>query len=372
MVSCCWTFIVLLFNFSYAFYNSRFTSLSIFHFNINSIQSQSPELDSWSPEPSKRSWKNLLIEGVVGSVFKVRPLFKIASRGARKKIIDRAKLIDVDWDKNTAELNRHINDLQVLYENFESKSLQYPSYYLKPFHAYDDGNLCWQAAMEVESAALSVHANLFTPSPKEMEIVGDFKLRDNFHINLKKIFEKYQFKPSRILDIGCSTGLSTLKFLESFPSVEVIGVDLSPYMLSVAKYNLDKMPSLTKEEKASVTYLHASGEDSTLGKGDVDLVSLSLVSHELPSAASKAIFEAAYRILPTGGAISIMDMNPSTPKFQKVFSNPFAFAAFKSTEPWLQEYISMDMYDALRACGFRDVQMLANSPGHRTVVGFKQ
>lgn len=79
----------------------------------------------------------------------------------------------------------------------------------------------------------------------------------------------------------------------------------------------------------------------------------------------------AYRILPKGGAIAIMDMNPDSTAFRRVSSNPFAFAAFKSTEPWIQEYVSMDLYNTLRVCGFRDVDMMENSPRHRTVVAYK-
>ncbi len=32
----------------------------------------------------------------------------------------------------------------------------------------------------------------------------------------------------------------------------------------------------------------------------------------------------------------MMEMNPASPVFQRIFSNPFAYTAFKSTEPWLQ------------------------------------
>ena len=83
------------------------------------------------------------------------------------------------------------------------------------------------------------------------------------------------------------------------------------------------------------------------------------------------IFEEAYRILPTGGALAFMDMNPSSEKFQKLTSNPFAFAGFKSTEPWLEEYFTMDLYTTLKDCGFGDIGMMQNSPGHRTVVAYK-
>ena len=86
--------------------------------------------------------------------------------------------------------------------------------------------------MEVEPAALTVHAPIYTASKSDLEVDGDFKLRDNFHTCMKKIFTMSNFKPKKILDIGCSTGLSTLKLHDSFPEAEIIGMDLSPYMLA--------------------------------------------------------------------------------------------------------------------------------------------
>jgi hypothetical protein len=41
------------------------------------------------------------------------------------------------------------------------------------------------------------------------------------------------------------------------------------------------------------------------------------------------------RLLKPGGVAAIMEMNPASPAFQRIFNNPFAFAAFKSTEPHL-------------------------------------
>jgi len=31
-------------------------------------------------------------------------------------------------------------------------ALAYPAYYTQPFHAYTNGNLCWQAALEVRGS----------------------------------------------------------------------------------------------------------------------------------------------------------------------------------------------------------------------------
>ena len=92
--------------------------------------------------------------------------------------------------------------------------------------------MCWQAAMEVEAAALTVHAPIFTPSNHDLDRNGDFTLRDNFHKNMLTILSGNNFSPKTILDIGCSTGLSTLKLANSFPESEIIGLDLSPHMLS--------------------------------------------------------------------------------------------------------------------------------------------
>ena len=224
--------------------------------------------------------------------------------------------------------------------------------------------------MEVESAALTVHAPIFT-TDKSLDKLGDFMLRDNFHKNMRSIFAKRNFSPKRILDVGCSTGLSTLKLFDSFSSAEIIGVDLSPFMLAVGKYELTTKPNLSIAKK-SVTYMHGAGEDTTLGRGDVDLVSICLVSHELPIKAAKSIFDHAYSILPSGGALSLMDMNPKSDFFRKFAGNPFAFTAFKSTEPWIQEYISMDLEKTLEESGFEEIEVMSNSPRHRTVVAFKK
>ena len=97
----------------------------------------------------------------------------------------------------------------------------------------------------------------------------------------------------------------------------------------------------------------------------------SLISIPLQYVCNRQIFEEAWRILPTGGAISIMDMNPRSVFFQKFAANPFAFAAFKSTEPWLNEYVTMDLEQTLERCGFKSITVMENSPRHRTVVAFK-
>jgi SAM-dependent methyltransferase len=41
--------------------------------------------------------------------------------------------------------------------------------------------------------------------------------------------------PSTLLDIGCSTGISTRWYQKAFPHADLTGLDLSPYFLAVAE-----------------------------------------------------------------------------------------------------------------------------------------
>ena len=64
-------------------------------------------------------------------------------------------------------------------------------------------------------------------------------------------------------------------------------------------------------------------------------------------------------------------MNPASDGFQRVFRNPFAYAAFKSTEPWLMEYMSLDLPVTLHAAGFSSVSQAESTPRHLTIVATK-
>jgi len=309
---------------------------------------------------------------VVGTLFGIDPIFNLVAKKAREAIIARGEKIGVSWVERVDGLKQHMDELETQYEQINRPRVIIPEYYQKPFHAYKEGNLGWNPAIEFEAASLSVHAPTYTSGPSELEEDGDAKLRGNFHARMKEMLDTYAFTPSRIVDVGCAAGMSTLRLQASFPQAEVVGVDLSPYMLAVAKYNLDSRPELAHIKKEGrVDYVHAAGEDLGLPDASVDLVSICLVNHELPNEAARKVFREAHRVLRPGGALAFMDMDPTAPAFQRIVKNPMLFALFKSTEPWLKEYVVLSLPSELQAAGFSRMDVKGNSPRHRTVVAFK-
>ncbi|CAG9466396.1 unnamed protein product [Pedinophyceae sp. YPF-701] len=121
----------------------------------------------------------------------------------------------------------------------------------------------------------------------------------------------------------------------------------------------------------AIRFVHAPAEATGLPGGSFDMVSMCLTAHELPQAATQAICREALRLLRPGGVFAIMDMDPEAPEFRRILDNVFAYTAFRSTEPWLGDYATLDVHASLRDAGFARTMQRACSPKHRAIVGIK-
>jgi hypothetical protein len=194
---------------------------------------------------------SVIIERTVEGAFKFKPFYSFIKQKARSAMIDRGTTIGVNWDLNVQSLQYHQESLQTHFEALTRVPINYPSYYLQSFHAYDDGNLSWQAAMEVESAAQTVHSPVFAQKAGELSANGDFMLRESYHQCLRnKLVAHGPSTPiASIVDVGCSTGLSTAALHRHFPDASIQGVDLSPYMLAGEPPALSSSISLREVSK---------------------------------------------------------------------------------------------------------------------------
>ena len=287
-----------------------------------------------------------LINGLLG----IKPLYGIAKHQARQMMVKRGERIGVPWKKQVEEMKAVDWENQI--NKVENSQVSYPDYYLTSFHAYEEGNLGWKPALELEVAALTVHSTLFN---KAGELTGDSKLRSSFH-NI--VFSQIP-QPQDILDLACGVGLSSFALQETYPQAKVTGLDLSAYFLSVANYR-------SQQRQAHINWVHGAAESTGLPDAAFDLVSIFLTCHELPQSATREIFTEARRLLRPHGHLAIMDMNPHSEVYQQM--PPYVFTLLKSTEPYLDEYFTLDIKEALVNAGFQIPTITPNSPRHRTVI----
>jgi ubiquinone/menaquinone biosynthesis C-methylase UbiE len=291
-----------------------------------------------------------LASSFVNGILSIKPLANLAKHQARKMMIQRAEKIGVPWRQQVQQLQMHDWDSEMA--QVQNTQLSYPDYYLQSFHAYDKGDLCWDAAFEVEVAAQAVHAGIWP----EAGVQGDSKLRQSYHNIIK---EKIAIQPQDILDLGCSVGMSTFALQELYPSARITGLDLSPYFLAVANYN-------SRQRQSKINWRHARAESTGLPDASFDLVSTFLVFHELPQEVAQQILREVRRLLRPGGYFTLMDMNPKSEAYAKM--PPYILTLLKSTEPYMDEYFALNLEQELVKAGFDSPTITPNSPRHRTVV----
>ncbi len=295
---------------------------------------------------------------LVNRLLAIKPLADWVKHRARTMMIKRAEAIGVPWREQVRQLQTRGTGLPLapVWETeraaIQNPDVVYPSYYTRSFHAYAEGNLGWLPAMEVAVAAQAVHARIWP----ESGAAGDARLRASYHAILQA---ELPIAPTAIADLGCGVGMSTATLQATFPTAKATGVDLSPYFLAVAQH-------CNAASGQPLTWHHAAAEATGLPAGSFDLVSACLMFHELPQTAAIAILQEARRLLRPGGYLAVMDMNPHSETLLKM--PPFVFTLLKSTEPYLDEYLTLDWPQAMATAGFAPPQVFINSPRHHTLI----
>jgi ubiquinone/menaquinone biosynthesis C-methylase UbiE len=302
-----------------------------------------------------------LLSQVVNVLIQTKPIYRLMKQQARQVLIKTAEKNGIPWRQTVQDFES--SGIQRQLSAIANSDITYPDYYNVPFHAYEQGNLCWLAAFEAAPATYSMALRVWPKENLSWESAQN-RLRSSFH----EVLAKYGPKEVRnILDIGCSVGISTLALHRYYAHpqqapVTTIGLDLSPYMLAVAKNNdVDRNVS---------QWIHGKGEETGFPNRSFDLVTLQFLIHELPHQASRAIFQEAFRILRPEGCLAIVDNNPQSPVIQGL--PPVLFALMKSTEPWSDDYYTFDVEAALTETGFETSITVASDPRHRTIVARKR
>ncbi len=162
-------------------------------------------------------------------------------------------------------------------------------------------------------------------------------------------------KGSRVLDLGCGTGLELEEYFAVNPGASVTGIDLSEAMLNVLQ---------AKFPKKDLTLIRASYFDVPFGNGTYDAAVSVESLHHFPAAAKASLYEKLYSALAEKGAFVLTDYFAESEEMEnEYFRN---LAALKK-----EQGLSDDVFyhydtpltvehetDVLRHAGFRDVRIM--------------
>jgi len=105
---------------------------------------------------------------------------------------------------------------------------------------------------------------------------------------------------SCVLDIGCGTGLLTVRIAEQHPQADVVGIDASKPMIDVAT---------RKRAMANCHFKQALGEELPFPDNHFELVTSALFFHHVDRELKQRTLQEIRRVLKPGGTLLIADMD---------------------------------------------------------------
>jgi tRNA (cmo5U34)-methyltransferase len=107
------------------------------------------------------------------------------------------------------------------------------------------------------------------------------------------------FKPKRIIDLGCGTGNLTREILDHFPDAEIHALDLSEEILDECK---KRFPNAH-----DITYIKADFKHMNLEPNTYDLVMSSIAIHHIEDPFKIQLYEDVFRALKANGLFIFAD-----------------------------------------------------------------
>jgi SAM-dependent methyltransferase len=161
--------------------------------------------------------------------------------------------------------------------------------------------------------------------------------------------------PMRILDLGCGFGKSALPIAEKWPEAKVEGIDLSEGCLRLAAVEAEQ------NRRDNLRYRQADAAALDVPDQSFDVVTSTMLLHELDLDALKQVMQESYRVLSPGGALVQLDFR-TRDGIEKFFLHGHGQ---RNNEPYMADFDQFDVGVYLDSIGFVDVKIepFEESPG---------
>lgn len=146
--------------------------------------------------------------------------------------------------------------------------------------------------------------------------------------------------------MGCGFGKSTQAFAAAAPAAELLGIDLSAGCLRLAA---QQAPDALRNR---LRFRQADAAASSLPAGAFDLVTSTMLLHEMPEAAILRLIEESARLLAPGGVAVHLDFLTPADPLRCILH---AGHSRRNNEPFMLDLGQIDIADRHARAGFRQV-----------------
>jgi SAM-dependent methyltransferase len=237
------------------------------------------------------------------------------------------------YDERREQVLQHLDAAPVNAELTLDPTLRLPDYYSQvDIHQHPGG--LWSD--EIAGFIYECGARTTTP----LLGASHLTLHDRFTAQIAA-----QGAAKRILDMGCGFGKSTRPFAATFGESRIDAIDLSAACLRLASAN--GMPS----PAAKIHYRQMNAADLAFPAASFDLVTSTMLLHEIPPAPLRRVLEEAFRVLEPSGRMVHLDFYLLPDEFRRFLHYGHAR---RNNEPYMQPLAELDLPAVLRAVGFSD------------------
>ncbi|HEX8756490.1 MAG TPA: class I SAM-dependent methyltransferase [Steroidobacteraceae bacterium] len=177
-------------------------------------------------------------------------------------------------------------------------------------------------------------------------------LGDNDDYKFHRLFVETAIPPRdyrRIVDLGCGFGKSTWPLKKAHPHAEVIGIDLAAPCLELAA-------SRAATRELDIRFRQADAARTGLEPARADLVTATMLIHELPLEELAAVFAEAERLLASGGLLRILDFQYTGDRLRDLAMTEHGA---RNNEPFMPPMMSADTAAMAEAAGLRNARWTA-------------